>query len=269
MGSTSKPPALLVYSLQQSPADSAKHLLRFVFGNPDVVEIELVSVSSPGWSPSAGLQIPFQIAGDVRIITMNFRFPYNHGVSETSLILTKALLKYIENLPIKEGQDVDWSLHGSLFSERIPGRRRWDQKICSTFGMRYTLIKVVHLRGKPMIIIGDFCPRRCRRASEEERQESEQLCQVLMNVPHRTDQPCRRFILKSVPLPKNIRFPDRARLMTSDDGIVVLEEVCHRNVCVSIAARLIPLSSTRLVAVATQFVCLRSDKSTVRRSSTP
>ena len=268
MGSTSEPPALLVYSLQRNPADSTTHLLRFLFGNPDIVEIVLGSVSATGWSPSAGLHVPFQIAGGVQVIPMNFRFPYNHGVSETSLILTKALLEYIENLPIKEGRDVDWALHGSLLSECIPGRRRWDQKIGSTFGMRYTLLKVVHLRGKPMVIIGDICPRRCLRVSEEERQESEQLRQVLMNSSHRTDQPYPRLILKSVPLPKNIRFPESARLMISDDGVVALTEVCHKNVYVFLAARLMPLSSTRLGLAVTQFICLRSDKSTAQ-SSTP
>ena len=116
---------------------------------------------------------------------MNLHFIQNYGVCETSLILTKALLTYIEKLPIKEGhdRDVDWRLHDSLLGECIPGRCRWDQGIFMTFGMRYTLPNVVHICGKPTIIICDICPRRCLRASEEERQESELLYKTLMSVP--------------------------------------------------------------------------------------
>ncbi|KAN0136222.1 hypothetical protein V8E53_006082 [Lactarius tabidus] len=82
LASTRKPPALLVYSLQQRPVGSTTHsdtyLLRFLFGNPDVGDIILASDSSPGWLPSAGLPVPFQSAGDVRIITMN-----NYGNGRT------------------------------------------------------------------------------------------------------------------------------------------------------------------------------------------
>ena len=268
MGFTSKPPALLVYSLQQRPAEGATHskayLLRLLLGNPDIVDIALYSDSSPGWLPSAGLLVPFQIAGDVRIIAMNLRFLLNYGVCKTSLIPTKALLRYIESLPIKEGHDVDWALHGLLLSECFPGRSGWDPGVCITIGMRYTLPNVVHLCGKPMIVICDICPRRCLRASEEERQESELLYQTLMNVPHLPDQSYPRSILKSVPLPENVRFSERAIVMISDDGIAVFEEVCHRNLCVSIATRLMPLSY-RLGAASTYFICSRSDKVAVPR----
>ena len=204
-------------------------------GNPDILGIALDSDSSPGWLPSSRLRVPFQIAGDVRIITMNLRF-HNYEACETSLIHTKALLRYIESLPIKEGQDVDWRLYGTLLSECIPGRRRWDQGfMCFTIGMRYTLPEVIRFRGKLVIIICDICPRRCLRASEEERQESELLYQTLMNLPHGPDQSYPRSILKSVPLPENIPYPEKARLMISEDGIVFAEEVRHRNVSVSIA----------------------------------
>ena len=266
-----KPPALLVYSLQQPErlADTTTHsntyLLRILLGNPDIVDIALHSSSSAGWFPSAGLQVPFQIAGDVRIITLNLgfieKFIENYfRVYVTSLIPTNALLRYIDNLPIKEGHDVDWGLlHGLLLNECIPGRSKLGGGIVNTVGMRYTLHEVVHLSGKPVIIICDICPRRCLRASEEERQESELLYETLMNVSHLPDQFGRRSILKSIPLPENIRYPDRAQVIISDDGIVILEEVCHWNVWVSMAARLIPLCY-RLGAPNAYFICLRSDR---------
>ena len=192
---------------------------------------------------------------------MNLHFIQNYGVCETSLILTKALLTYIEKLPIKEGhdRDVDWRLHDSLLGECIPGRCRWDQGIFMTFGMRYTLPNVVHICGKPTIVICDICPRRCLRASEEECQESELLYQTLMSIPYPPNQPYPRLILKSVPLPENIRFPESASLKISDDSIVVYEEVCRGELFVSIAARLMPLSY-RLVATDAYFTWLRSDK---------
>jgi hypothetical protein len=231
--STRKPPALLVYGLQQIPADGTTHpdtyLLRFLFGNPDIGDIILDSNSSPGWLPSARRQVPFQIAGDVRIITMNLRSYHNYGHCEKSLISTKALLRYIANLPSKEGHDVDWGLHCSLISERILGHGRWDQWICSTFGMRYILPAVVHICGKPKVIICDLCPGRCLRASKEERQESELLYQTLMGVPHRNDQSYPRSILKSVSLPENIRNRRHVILMISDGGIVVIEQVRQTN----------------------------------------
>ena len=239
-----KPPALLVYSLEQPerPADGTIHspyLLRFLLGNPDIQYIALHSDTSSGWLPGGGLQVPFQIAGDVQIITLNL-LSKNFSVHETVLIPTKALLRYIESLPILEGddRDIDWGLHGSLLSERIEilGASRWPQGVSFTIGMRYTLPRVVRIRGKPMIIICDICPRRCLRASKEERQESELLYRTLMNVPHLPDQSYPHSIFKSVPLPEDIRLPEMVGLRILEDGIVIFEEVCCRNVCVSIAA---------------------------------
>jgi hypothetical protein len=155
----------------------------------------------------------------------------NHGNGEKSLIPTEALLRYIASLPSKEGHEVDWVLHDPLLSERIPSLGRWDQGICSTFGMRYTFPQIVHICGKPMVIICDICPRRCLRASKEERQESELLYQTLMGVPHRTDQPYPRTILKSVPLPESIRNRRNVKLMISEGSIVAVEQVRHRNRC--------------------------------------
>ena len=118
---------------------------------------------------------------------------------------------------------------------------------------------MLSISAAPTIIICDICPRRCLRASEEERQESELLYQTLMSIPYPPNQPYPRLILKSVPLPENIRFPESASLKIGDDSIVVYEEVCRGELFVSIAARLMPLSY-RLVATDAYFTWLRSDK---------
>ena len=240
LGSTLEPPALLVYSLEQSPADGITqantHLLRFLFGTPfqDTTDILLASDPSPGWSPSPGLQVPFQIAGDERIIAMNVQFFDEQEVylCETSLIPTKSLLGYMGSRPIKEGHDVDWESYSPLLSERVPGHGRWDVWTCFVFGMRYILPRVVYLHGKPMVIIRDLSPRRCLRASKEERKESNALYQVMMGGPRRKSYP--RSILKCVPLPESIEDPLNMNLMISEDGIVAIEEVCPEKTCVFI-----------------------------------
>jgi hypothetical protein len=234
LGSTLKPPALLVYRFEQSPAGGTAqtntHLLRFLFGTPfqDTIEILLTSDPSPGWSPNPGLQAPFQIADDERIIAMNVQYFYDREVylCETSLIPTKTLLRYIESRPIEEGHDVDWGSCGPLLSERAPGHGEWENWTCFVFGMRYILPRAVHLHGKPMIIIRDLSPRRCLRASKEERNESNALYQVMMRGPRRKSYP--RSILKCVPLPESIEDPLNVDLMISEDGIVVLEQVCQK-----------------------------------------
>ena len=244
LGSTLRPPALLVYSLEQSPADgttqASTHLLRFLFGTPSqyTTDILLASDPSPRWSPSPGPQVPFQIAGDERIVAMNVQFFDEREVymCATSLISTKTLLGYMENRPIKEGDDVEWKSCGPLLSERVPGPDRWDVWTCFVFGMRYILPRVVYLHGKPMIIIRDLSPRRCLRASKEELEESNALHQVMMGGPRRKSYP--RSILKCVPLPESIEDPQNLNLMISEDGIVAIEEVCPEKTCVFIAARL-------------------------------
>ncbi|KAI9461008.1 hypothetical protein BJY52DRAFT_1415680 [Lactarius psammicola] len=228
LGPTLAPPALLVYSLEQRPADSTTHastpLLRFLFGTHfrHISDILLTSDPSPERLPSAGLQVPFQIAGDERIIAMNLQFVDDREVlrCETFLIPAKALLGQIESLPIKDRHDVDWGSYAQLI-EHVPGHGGWDVWTCFVFGMRYILPRVVHLRGKPMIIIRDLSPRRCLRASEEERMESNALCHAI------TRGPCEsypRSILKCIPLPESIRDPQHVSLMISEDGIVVLDE---------------------------------------------
>ncbi|KAI9461007.1 hypothetical protein BJY52DRAFT_245215 [Lactarius psammicola] len=185
LGTTSGPPALLVYSLEQQPAHGTTrvntHLLRFLFGTDfrHISDILLTSDPSPERLPSAGLQVPFQIAGDERIIAMNLRSVDDREVlrCETFLIPAKALLGQIESLLIREGHDVDWGSDSPQLIEHAPGHGVWDVWTCFVFGMRYILPRVVHLRGKPMIIIRDLSPRRCLRASEEEREQSNKLYQ--------------------------------------------------------------------------------------------
>jgi len=232
LGSTLEPPALLVYSLEQRPADANTPLLRFLFGTlfQNTSEILLTSDPSPGWSSSPGLQVPFHIAGDERIIALNVQFfpDARNFRCDTFLIPTKTLLAQIESLPTKEGNDVDWDLYGLQFFEDVPEHGRWDHVwSCFVFGMRYLLPSVVHLHGKPMMIIRDLSPRRCLRASEEEREESNALYQAMAAVMTRTRGPHElrsRSILKCVPLPESIRNPQHVKLMLSEDGIVVYEE---------------------------------------------
>jgi hypothetical protein len=261
LGSTLNPPALLVYPLQQGldgTTQANTYLLRFLFPFPNLINIMLASDSSPGWLPSAGPQVPFQISGDMRIVTMNLLFHRVVEPYETFLIPMKTLLGYIESLPINGRHDMDWGSHGPLLSERVPGPGRWDMWTRFIFGMRYILPKAAFLHGKPMMIVCDICPRRCLRASEEERQESKLLYQKLMGV-HHTDQSYPRSILKSVPFPENIPYPENVTLMISEDGIVVLEQVCYKNVYISEAARLMPLSSSPL-RLTPHFIFSRSDE---------
>jgi hypothetical protein len=231
LGSTLQPPALLVYSLKDT-TQANTHFLRFFFGTAfqDASDILLASDPSPGWPSNASrLQVPFQIAGDERMIAMNLQFfdERNDYLCETSLIPTKPLLRYIESLPTKEGgHDVNWGYYGPLLSERVPGHTRWDIWTCFVFGMRYIVPRIIYLRGKPMMIIRDFCAKRYRRASKEEHKESNALYKALTAGPRR--KPYLHSILKSVPLPESIEVLQNVKLMISEDGIVVLEEVRHR-----------------------------------------
>ena len=236
LASTLDPPALLVYSLEQRPADGTiqdnTHLLRFLFETPfkdaRAVDILLTSDPSPGWSPSVGLQVPFHITDDERLIAMNLQFSDDRRtyLCETSLIHTKTLLRYIHKLLIEEEHDVDWDLYGPLLSQTAPRHGRWDVWTCFVFGMRYILPRVFFLRGTPMVIIRDLCPRRYLRASKEELEDSNMLYEAL--VEDTTHEPHPRSIFKSVPLPRGIRDPQTVHIMISEDGIVVREPVRRR-----------------------------------------
>ena len=253
LASTLEPPALLVYSLEQRPADGTTqdntHLLRFLFGTPfedaRAVDILLTSYPSPGWSPSAGLQVPFHIADDERMIAMNVQFSDDRRAyfCETSLIPTKTLLGYIDKLLIKEKHDVDWDLYGTLLRQIAPGHGRWDVWTCFVFGMRYILPRVVFLEGKPMVIIRDLCPRRCLRASKAELEESNRLYKALWGDTRYKPYP--RSIFKSVPLPASIGDPKTVTLMICEDGIVVREPVRLRNTCFFMDVRLMQVVGTQ------------------------
>jgi hypothetical protein len=230
LGSTLQPPALLVYSLEQSlaggTAQANTHLLRFLIETPaqDTTDILLASDPSPGQSPSSRPQVPFLIAGDERIITMNVQTLDHREVhlSETSLIPTKTLLGYIENRLINGGHDVDWESYGQLLSERVPGHGRWGMWTCFVFGMRHILPNIIYLNFQPMVIIRDLSPRRCLRASKEERKKSNALHQAMTGGPRSKSYP--RSILRCVPLPECIEDPLGVNLMIGEDGIVALEE---------------------------------------------
>ncbi|KAH9037201.1 hypothetical protein EDB85DRAFT_625041 [Lactarius pseudohatsudake] len=231
LASTATPPALLVYGLEQRPAYDATHastyLLHFLIGTllheTRASDILLTSDPSPGWLPSAGLQVPFQIAGDERMIAMNLQRIDNWGrlSRETILIPAKTLLGQIESLLIEERRDVVWESYGSQFRERVPLYGEWDVWTCFVFGMRHIRPRVIRLHGKPMMVVRDLSPMRCLKASEEEREESNALYQAMTWGSHMSYP---RSILKCVPLPESIRNPQDVNLMISEDGIVVLDE---------------------------------------------
>ena len=272
LASTLEPPALLVYSLEQRIASSTTeddtHLLRFFlrapFEDARAVDILLASDPSPGWSPSAGLQVPFHVVDDERIIAMNLQFSDNRRVfkCETSLIPTKPLLERISSLLIEEDHDVDWDLYGPLLSQIAPGHGRWDTWTCFVFGMRYILPRVAFLDGKPMVIIRDLCPRRYLRASKEELEETNMLYKTFMGgTNHETRT---RSILKSVPLPESIGGLRDVKLMISEDGIVVREPVRHRKTFFFIVATRSLMRSFRCSPMAVHaFICSRGDKRTL------
>ncbi|KAH8982610.1 hypothetical protein EDB92DRAFT_1893833 [Lactarius akahatsu] len=229
LASTATPPALLVYGLEQRPAHDATHastyLLHFLIGAliHETLDILLTSDPSPGWLPSAGLQVPFQIAGDEQMIAMNLQRVDNWGhlEGETILIPTKTLLGQIESLLIKERHDVVWGSYGSHFLERVPLHGGWDVWTCFVFGMRHIIPRVIRLHGKPVMVVRDLSPTRFLKASEEEREESNALHQA-MTRGSRMSYP--RSILKCAPLPESIRNPQDVNLMISEDAIVVLDE---------------------------------------------
>jgi len=230
---SSGPPALLVYRLKQrlGPADDtiqiSTHFRRFFLGNQlqtphGTSYILLASNPSPGWSPNAE-QVPFHVAGDERVIAMYSRF-YDGWWGSTYLIPAKAFLRQIEILPLEEGLDVEWEAHDPQLIENIPEHQSWDESWpYVVFGMRYVFPGVVNLDGKPNILIRDLSPRRCLRASKEEREESDALYEATARPASRTGEPNPRSILTCVPLPENIVPNWNTRFLISEDGIVVLE----------------------------------------------
>jgi hypothetical protein len=231
-----QPPALLVYNLEQRPADdtgttqTSTPFLRFLLGTHfqsprGSSNILLASDPSPGWLPNA---VPFHIAGDERMIAMYSKF-FDGWESATYLISAKALLRQIESLPLREEDlelDVEWEVHGPQPIELVPEHiwhERWPYPV---FGMRYALPNVMGLGGgKPEILIRDLSPRRCLRASTEEREESDALYEATAWHTSRTCKPNPRSILTRVPLPENIDLNRNTRFLICEDGIMVVESV--------------------------------------------
>jgi hypothetical protein len=265
LGSTSVPAALLLYNLEQRPEDMTHdntHLLRFLFGTHfqdpgGVSKILLASAPSPGWLPNAG-QVPFQIAGDERMIALYSQF-FDNWEDETFMIPMKTLLEQIEKLPIKEGLDVEWESYCPQLIEHVPDYTWEHGLLCSMFGMRYILPHLVLVDDKPMIVIRDVSPRRCLRASKEERKQSTTLYKAITSGPRRKPYP--RSILKCVPLPESIVPYWNMILLISEDGIVIIDDVRHWKTCVFNAARLIPLVCREATSgVPGPCICSRSDE---------
>jgi hypothetical protein len=240
------PPTLPVYRLEQRPADdttpvTSTHFLRFLLGPRFMGPrrdsyVLLVSDPSPGWLPNA---VPFHTAGDERMIAMYSNF-LDDWWGTTCLISAKALLRQIESydyLPLEEELDVEWEVHGPQLIELFPEDKEWDVESWpySVFGMRYILPCADGLQdGISKVLIRDLSPRRCLRASKEEREESDALYEVTSWPSSSTCKPDPRSILMRVPLAGNINLNGDTRFLISEDGIVVVEtvrETLHLHSC--------------------------------------
>ena len=234
MASTSAraPAALLVYSLEQRRDDNTQdntHLLRFLFGprfqNSDGnSKILITSYPSPGCLPSTG-QVPFQVAGDEKMIALYSEY-FNFENGRMFLIPVKSFLGQIKNLLVKEVLDVDWEFHGPEFIDHLPVFNEWDISTPFVYGMRYIAPTVIHF-DKPMIVIRDLSQRRCLRASNEERDESDVIYKEMTWSGFRETAPYPRGILKRVPFPESFGVYPNAMLFISEDNIVVIKNVRH------------------------------------------
>ena len=236
LASISAPAALLVYSLEQRPDDDPTqekaHLLRFLFGprfqDPHgVSKILIKSDPSPGCLPSTE-QVPFQIAGDERMIALYSRY-FDFGNGRMFLIPMKSFLGQIQNLLAKEVLDVDWELHGPEFIEHLAEFDEWGLWIPFMFGMRYITPMVIRF-DKPTIVIRDLSQRRCLRASEEELDFSNEIYKMMTRTYFRDTRtaPYPRAILKCVPFPESIPLHPDSMLFISEDNIVVIEDGVRR-----------------------------------------
>jgi hypothetical protein len=123
-----------------------------------------------------------------------------------------------------------------LYAEFVCHHGQWPTYLCFVFGMRHVLPMAEFRDDRWVMIVRDLCPRRCMRAREEERNESNALHQALG-----WEGQYPRSIVKRVPLPTSIRKSSDINLMISEDGIIVLE-VCLMLACIFIAARLMPFN---------------------------
>lgn len=234
-------PALILYNLDQHEEETHAHLLRFLFPTPYPAHghsaILLTSDPSSSWSSSPGLQVPFQIPCDERIIALNLhRFYRGDAHSETLLVPASNLLCHVGDIPVGgEGRDIEWESWGPPCIERVPYQGGWSVYTCFLFGMRHILPTAARRGDRRVMIVRDLCQRRRTRASEDEREESNALHQAMG-----CEEPYPRSIVKCVPLPKSIRDSSNVHLMIGEDGIVALE-VRHEKACVFMAARLMLL----------------------------
>jgi hypothetical protein len=198
------------------------HFLCFLF-QPQWSDsiIRLTSDPSPEWSPSPRLQVPFQTAGDDQIVVLHRQHSQGSFRGESFLMPASTLLEHVKDTPIEgEGRDVEWESWGPrCCNERVPDHGRWIVWSCFVFGMRYVFPRVLPYEHRLVIIVCDLCPRRYKRATEEEREESKVVQQRIGWGPHS------RSIVKLVPLPGSIL--SGAHLMISEDGVVA-HEVRHR-----------------------------------------
>jgi len=240
-------PALLLYNFRQRPPGSVEppdaYLLRFLFQPPLLAQVPsaiyLTSDPSPDWSSSSSLQVPFQVPRDERLIAFAFNpHPFQRGDSrsETFLIPARALLEHVGDITTGgEKRDIEWEEWGLSYAEHVRRHGQWPMYSCFVFGMRHVLPKAEFCDDRWVMIVRDLCPRRCMRAREEERNESNALHQALG-----WEDQYPRSIVKRVPLPTSIRKSSDINLMISEDGIIVLE-VRLMLVCIFMAARLMLL----------------------------
>ena len=219
-------PALLLYNFKQAPSSvepPGAYLLRFLFQPPLISPVPsaiyLTSDPSPDWSSSSGSQVPFQVPCDERLIAFNLhRF---HRGNETFLIPARTLLEHVGDITTwGEKRDIEWEEWGSSCAEYVCRHGQWPTYSCFVFGMRHVLPMAEFRDDRWVMIVRDLCPRRCMRACDEERNESNALHQALG-----WEGQYPRSIVKRVPLPTSIRKSSDVNLMISEDGIIVLE-VC-------------------------------------------
>ena len=238
-------PALLLYRFNQRPPGSVEppgaYLLRFLFQTPRLAQVPsalyLTSDPSPDWLSGSGLQVPFQIPRDERLIAFNLRrFHRGDSRSETFLIPARTLLEHVGDITTGgEKRDIEWEEWGSSYAEPVRRHGQWPTYSCFVFGMRHVLPLTASRDDRRVMIVRDLCPRRCMRASEEERNESNALHRALGY-----EGPYPRSVVKCVPLPTSIKESSEVDLMISEDGIIILE-VRRVLVCVFMATRLMPL----------------------------
>jgi hypothetical protein len=174
------------------------------------------------------------------MIAFNLHHSYRgESHSETFLILAQTFLAHANDITGRDGRrrDIEWEAWGLSCAEPIRRHGEWTAFSCFVFGMRH-ILPTFRLRDDTRVmIVRDLCPRRCMRASKEERKVSDELHQE-MGGDLEDHHP--RSIVKCVPLPTSIGESSDVHLMISEDGIIILE-VRQVQDCVFMAALLMLL----------------------------